>query len=173
MKNLCQFYEAQENLENKITKLRSSKKWRNLERLAVCSHSSPDSKISETSYFAHALRRFRRKHCRFWSRRWRTTKKLASPLYLRNREDCESSRMPIAPGKLAALFSGERSKCKAYSSWSLESRKLDVKFVSITESIGETCCNVFIREAKNREINSRVLFSNTLTRQIWKVSSWG
>ena len=29
-------------------------------------------------------------------------KMLASPLYLQNREDCESSRMPIAPGKLAA-----------------------------------------------------------------------
>ena len=31
-------------------------------------------------------------------------KKLASPLYLQNREDYESSRMPIATGKLAALL---------------------------------------------------------------------
>ena len=30
---------------------------------------------------------------------------LASPLYVQGREDYESSRMPIAPGKLAALFS--------------------------------------------------------------------
>ena len=29
---------------------------------------------------------------------------LASQLYMQNREDCESSRMPIAPGKLAALL---------------------------------------------------------------------
>ena len=32
-------------------------------------------------------------------------KMLASPLCFQNREDSESSRMPIAPGKLAALFS--------------------------------------------------------------------
>ena len=32
-------------------------------------------------------------------------KMLASPLYMLNREDCESSRMPIAPVELAALFS--------------------------------------------------------------------
>ena len=37
---------------------------------------------------------------------------LASPLYMQSREDCESSRMPIAPGNLL----GERSKCKSYSS---------------------------------------------------------
>ena len=30
---------------------------------------------------------------------------LASPLYKQSREDCESSRTPIAPGKPAALFS--------------------------------------------------------------------
>ena len=30
---------------------------------------------------------------------------LASPLYMQSREDCESSRMPIAPGKPAAMFS--------------------------------------------------------------------
>ena len=32
-------------------------------------------------------------------------KMLASPLKMQSREDCESSRMPIAPGKPAALFS--------------------------------------------------------------------
>ena len=30
---------------------------------------------------------------------------LASPLYMQSREDCESSRIPIAPGKPAAVFS--------------------------------------------------------------------
>ena len=29
---------------------------------------------------------------------------LASPLYMQSREDCESSRIPIAPVKLAALL---------------------------------------------------------------------
>ena len=31
-------------------------------------------------------------------------KMLVSPLYMQSREDCESSRMPIEPGKLAAFF---------------------------------------------------------------------
>ena len=42
-------------------------------------------------------------------------KMLASPLYLLNREDHESSRMPIATAKLGALLQ-ERSKCKTCSS---------------------------------------------------------
>ena len=32
-------------------------------------------------------------------------KKLASPLYMQSREDCESSRIPTASEKPAALFS--------------------------------------------------------------------
>ena len=43
-------------------------------------------------------------------------KMLASPLYMQSREDCESSRMPIALGKPAATDTGERTKCKAHSS---------------------------------------------------------
>ena len=42
-------------------------------------------------------------------------KMLASPLYLQNREDYESSRMPIATAKLGALLQ-KRSKCKTCSS---------------------------------------------------------
>ena len=42
-------------------------------------------------------------------------KMLASPLYGQDREDCESSRIPPAPGETAAMIQ-ERSKCKAYSS---------------------------------------------------------
>ena len=34
-------------------------------------------------------------------------KMLASPLYMQSREDCESSRIPIAPEKPAALLHGE------------------------------------------------------------------
>ena len=35
---------------------------------------------------------------------------LASPLYMQSRKDCESSQMPIAQGKLVALFSLESEK---------------------------------------------------------------
>ena len=40
-------------------------------------------------------------------------KMLASPLHMQSREDCESSRMSIAPGKLAALSQerGASAKC--------------------------------------------------------------
>ena len=49
-------------------------------------------------------------HCRLGSWRWRTAKMLASPLYMQSREDCESSRMPIAPRKLAAMFSSRNEE---------------------------------------------------------------
>ena len=42
-------------------------------------------------------------------------KMLASPLYMQGRGDYESSLIPTAPGKPAAMIQ-ERSKCKAYSS---------------------------------------------------------
>ena len=37
-------------------------------------------------------------------------KMLTSPLYMKSREDCESSRMPSAPGKLAATFSSRNEE---------------------------------------------------------------
>ena len=39
-------------------------------------------------------------------------KMLASPLYMQSREDCESSRMPSAPGKLAALLQERGASAK-------------------------------------------------------------
>ena len=39
-------------------------------------------------------------------------KMLASALYMQNRKDCESSRMPIAPGKPAALFQDRGASAK-------------------------------------------------------------
>ena len=39
-------------------------------------------------------------------------KMLASPLYMQSREDCESSRMPIAPGKPAALLQERGASAK-------------------------------------------------------------
>ena len=61
---------------------------------------------------------------------------LASPLHLQNREDYESSRMPIATVKPAALLQEQGASAK--SAQVLE--RLDVKFVSGTECTGETCC---------------------------------
>ena len=37
---------------------------------------------------------------------------MASPLYLQSREDCESSRMPIAPGQPAALLQERGASAK-------------------------------------------------------------
>ena len=67
---------------------------------------------------------------------------LASPLYVQNREDYESSRMPIAPGKPAELLQ-ERGASAKRTQADL-SKRLDVKFVSGTECTGETCCIVLI-----------------------------
>ena len=53
-----------------------------------------------------------------------------------------------------------RSKCKAYWSWSPEKRKLDVKFVSRTESMWETRCNVFIREQGTRKPTQEFYFKH-------------
>ena len=39
-------------------------------------------------------------------------KMLASPLYMQNREDCESSRIPIAPEKVAALLQERGSSAR-------------------------------------------------------------
>ena len=47
-------------------------------------------------------------------------KVLGSPLYMQNREDCESSRMPVAPGKPAALLQERGARAKR--SWA-DSRK--------------------------------------------------
>ena len=91
----------------------------------------------------------------------------ASPLYVQNREDCESSRMPIAPGKLAALLHERGASAKrtqADSRKSLMSSSSQEKRAS-----GKlTAMFFFYQEMKNREINSRVLFSKTLIRQIWE-----
>ena len=39
-------------------------------------------------------------------------KVLGSPLYMQNREDCESSRMPVAPAKPAALLQKRGARAK-------------------------------------------------------------
>ena len=93
-------------------------------------------------------------------------KMLASPLCLQNREDYASSRMPIATVKPAALSQERGATAK--------------KVLPLIQ--GKAGCLVHLRnqlhrgnllhcfhlEMKNREINSRVLFSRTLTRQMWE-----
>ena len=76
-------------------------------------------------------------------------KMLASPLYMQSWEDCESSRMPIAPAWLAALLQRRGASAKAYSSWCR--KRLDVKFVSGAECNGETCCNTLTRKRRARK----------------------
>ena len=93
-------------------------------------------------------------------------KMLASPLYLQNREDCESSRMPIAPVKPAALLQERGASAKRTQA---DLRKgLMSSSSQETECTGETCCIVSIRKRRTAKINSRVLSSNTLTRQTWE-----
>ena len=69
-------------------------------------------------------------------------KMLASPLYLQNREDHESFRMPIATVKPAAMLQERGASAKRGQADFKEG--LYVKFVSGTECTGETCCIVFV-----------------------------
>ena len=94
-------------------------------------------------------------------------KMMASPLYKQERGDGESSRKPIAPGKFVVL---------------IQERGLSAKRTQADHSRRESLTSSYLRnrehrrnllhcsqlEAKNREINSRVLFSSTLTREIWE-----
>ena len=79
-------------------------------------------------------------------------KMLASPLFLQNREDCESSRTPIAVVKPAALLQERGASGKRAP-------------VDSSKSLMSTSSQ---EEAKNQKTNSRVLFSKTQIRQIWE-----
>ena len=92
-------------------------------------------------------------------------KMLASPLYMQSREDFDSSRMPIAPGKLAAL-SQERGASAKRTQADLRKGLMSSRLRNRVHRGNLLHC--FHLEAKNREIDSRVLFSKTLTRQIWE-----
>ena len=60
----------------------------------------------------------------------------------------------------------ERSKCTTYSIWSLQKRKLDVKFISRAESIRETGCKVFVKEQRTGEPARELHFLSSLIHQI-------
>ena len=89
----------------------------------------------------------------------------ASPLYMESREDCESSRMPIAPGKPAALLQERGASAKRAQA---DLRKGLMSSSSQEPSAPGNLLHCSHQEAKNQETNSRLLFSNTLTRQIWE-----
>ena len=76
-------------------------------------------------------------------------KVLASPLYVQGRENCNSSRIPTAPVKLSATIQEREVSAKRTQADRRE--KLDVKFISGTESIGEICCNVFIGKRRTEK----------------------
>ena len=106
-------------------------------------------------------------------------KMLASPLYVREREENEgqarayhpereslmihSSRNPAVSGEPGAECV-QKPEASAQRTQADHSRreKLDVKFISRAESVRETECKVFHWETKNRETNSKVLFDNSL-----------
>ena len=88
-------------------------------------------------------------------------KVLASPLYAMQGN---SSRIPTAPGKLSAIIQEREVSAKRTQADRRE--KLDVKFRNREHRGNLLQC--LHREAQNREINSRVPFSKTLTRQMWE-----
>ena len=88
---------------------------------------------------------------------------LASPLKMQSREDYESSRMPIAPGKLAALLQERGASAKRTQA---NFRKDLIPCSSQEPSARGNLLHCSHLDARNREINSRVLFSKTLTGQI-------
>ena len=77
---------------------------------------------------------------------WELRKMLASPLKTRGRGLWIISKTNGFRETRSRSNKEERNKCTTYSSWSLKKRKLDVKFISRTESVRETRCNVFIKE---------------------------
>ena len=94
-------------------------------------------------------------------------KMLASPLYMQSREDCEPSRMPIAQKKLAAL-SQERGASAKRTQADRSRRESLMSSSSQEPSAPEKPAAMFSSGNENLEINSRVPFSKTLTRQIWE-----
>ena len=82
-----------------------------------------------------------------------------------NPRECQSHR-----GETCCIVTGERSKCKAYSSWFKV--RLDVKFVSGTECSGETCCIVLIWERKTGRSIQGFCFQKSWPVKFGKISSW-
>ena len=94
-------------------------------------------------------------------------KMLASLLKMQSRGDCKSSRIPTAPGKnLLQLYRREEQVQSVLKLITREEKALCQVHLRNREHRGNLL-QCFHQEARNRETNSRVLFSNTLIRQIW------
>ena len=72
---------------------------------------------------------------------------------------------------LLAMITGEKSKCKTYSCWSLEKRELDVKFISRTESVWETRCNFSIKDHGTGKSTQEFFFQKRWSVKSGKISS--
>ena len=94
-------------------------------------------------------------------------KKLASPLYRQDREDCSPSRIPTAPGKPAAMIQERGASAKRTQADRSRRESLTSSSCQEPRATGKPAA-MFHEEARNREINSRVLFSKTLICQIWE-----
>ena len=104
--------------------------------------------------------------CPTGSWRWRTTKNDSfTTVHAKSRRPLIISKANRT-GKTCCIVTGERSKCKAYSSWFKKNAWCQVR-LRIKVHRGNLL-HCFHWEAKNGEANSRVLFWNTLTRQIWE-----
>ena len=86
----------------------------------------------------------------------------ASPLCMQSREDCESSRMPIAAGKPLLQERGASAKRTQ-----ADLRKSLVVQVRPRSRVHRgTCCTVFIEKRRTRKPIQEFCFSKTLIRQI-------
>ena len=117
-----------ENLENMINKLREVKSRHKAHSITRCRDVLCRENV--LTPVPDALRRVCGKHCGLWSRRWRVTKMLTSPLYAQK-----------ASEELDAMVVQERGKCTIYSSRS--KGKIEVSFIWRSESFGRTRCIVF------------------------------
>ena len=95
-------------------------------------------------------------------------KMLASPLYLQNREDHESSRIPIATAKLCALLQKRGASAKRAQA---DLRKGLLSSSSQGPSCtGETCCMVFIGKQRTAKPTQEFCFQKRVPVKSGKIS---
>ena len=92
-------------------------------------------------------------------------KMLASPLYMQDRGDCKSSRIPTASGKPAAMILERGASAKRTQADHSRRESLMSRSTQEARAYGKADA-MFHQGAKNPETISRVLSSNTLIRQI-------
>ena len=114
-------------------------------------------------------------HCRLGSWRWRITKNAgftAACTWRRRRKLWFFSQTHNFRQTRRKNNAEERSKCKSYSSWSLQKRELEVKFISWATSVWETECIVFIKERWTGKPVRKFSVQICWSVKIGKISSW-